>query len=197
MGQIQIAESMTKKHWVFDNEFSSAANLKDNSSNEDVASVSQQIKADPNIYRTEAKIQTDKTESRQSTKVNIEVPHAQLRNRFNIFKKKFYTVNNKTWKGVITSVEYPIFKARLYDLDDHSGTYEIADFNIKTDITEQDYELIKVGAIFYWSVGNIKYNKTQTKRSEIRMRRIADITVSEFDTMHDSLNSDYGNIIWE
>ena len=197
MEQVQIAESMTKKHWALDNEFSSVANLRDNSSREDVASVSQQIKAVPNISRTESKVQSTKTESGQSAKVNIEVPHAQLKNRFNIFKKKFYTVNNKTWQGVITHVEHSIFKAKLYDLNDHSGTYEIADFNIKTDVTEQDHELIQVGGIFYWSVGNVKYNKTQTKRSEIRMRRVADITVSEFDAMHDSLDTDYGNIIWK
>ena len=195
MEKIQLGHSMSKKHWALDND--SIGILSTNYSKEDVESVNQQINAEPNNTKTEKKADnTIKTEVNTLRKIDIEVPYTHVNNRFNIFKKKVYTKNNKTWKGVITDINYPIFKAKLYDLDNHSGTYEIASFNIKTDITEQDHELIDLGAIFYWSIGNIIQNKTQTKRSEIRMRRLADITVKEFDELHDSLDTQYGNINW-
>lgn len=186
---------MSKSHWVWDNDYTSAKS-KENISQEDVDFFNQQIKADPHLLHTQVKKSlSSNTEVNQRTKLNIEIPYSS--GKFNIFKKKLYTKNNKTWKGVISDVKFPLFKARLYDLDDHLGTYEVADFNIKTDITEQDLELVCVGAIFYWSVGNVVKNKTQTKRSEIRMRRVADITPSEFDELHDGIDASYGNIIWK
>lgn len=195
MEKILIAESMSKSHWVWDNDYTSAKS-KENISQEDVDFFNQQIKADPHLLHTQVKKSlSSNTEVNQRTKLNIEIPYSS--GKFNIFKKKLYTKNNKTWKGVISDVKFPLFKARLYDLDDHLGTYEVADFNIKTDITEQDLELVCVGAIFYWSVGNVVKNKTQTKRSEIRMRRVADITPSEFDELHDGIDASYGNIIWK
>ncbi|OXB07363.1 hypothetical protein B0A81_11470 [Flavobacterium plurextorum] len=195
MEKIQLGHSMSKKHWALDND--SIGILSTNYSKEDVESVNQQINAEPNNTQTEKKtVNIIKTEVNRLKKMNIEVPYTHVNNRFNIFKRKVYTKNNKTWKGVIVDINYPIFKAKLYDLDNHCGTYEIASFNIKTDITEQDHELIDLGAIFYWSIGNIIQNKTQTKRSEIRMRRLADITVKEFDELHDSLDTQYGNINW-
>lgn len=196
MEQVLKAESITKKHWVLDNDYTSIAYFGENFSKEDVESVIQQIKYDSHELNTLVKKEEQgKTQTIQHIRLSIKVPN--MPKRYDILKKKFYTKNNKTWKGVITEIQHPVFKARLYDMDNHSGTYETASFNIKTDITEQDLELVDIGAIFYWSVGNVVKNKTLTKRSEIRMRRLANITVSEFDELHDRLESNYGNIIWD
>lgn len=194
MEQIQVIQSTIKKHWVLDND--SIGILSENFSNEDVESVGQQIKAEPNDATTELKKYLV-TEHIRSKRENIKIPYDHFQNRFNILKKSVYTKNTKTWKGVVTGVNSTTFKAKLYDLNNHTGTYETAEFNIKTDTTEQDLELIEIGAVFYWSVGNIIQNKTQTKQSEIRFRRIADITASEFDELHDSLKTNYGNIKWD
>lgn len=193
MEQIQIIQSTIKKHWALDND--SIGVLSANFSNEDVESVGYQINAEPTDLRTEFK--TVLETEQKATKKNIKVPYTHSKDRFTVLKKTPYTKNTKTWKGVITEVKSTFFRAKLFDLNNHSGTYETAEFNINTDTTEQDHDLIEVGAIFYWSVGNIIENKTQKKESEIRFRRVADITTKEFDELHDNIETNYGNINWD
>ncbi|HEX8947795.1 MAG TPA: hypothetical protein VF790_02465, partial [Dissulfurispiraceae bacterium] len=75
------------------------------------------------------------------------------------------------WEGVVTEIGKDVFNARLFDLTANNPE-EIAEFSID-DVSEDDRELLKPGAIFYWSIGYLTTRTGQRMRmSFIKFRRL-------------------------
>lgn len=77
------------------------------------------------------------------------------------------------WEGIVSDVDHKkgIFSAELTDLTSSNMPLELADFLI-SDISQTDLELLKPGAVFYWS---IYYNRADngqlTRVNELIFRR--------------------------
>ena len=94
----------------------------------------------------------------------------------------------------MTSIEEDIFHSTLHSKNDDT-TYEEAEFSIE-DVTKSDLGLLKIGALFYWSVGYVEYNKTIEKRSKLRFKRIIPLKVKEIDRMQDRTEKLLNDIKW-
>lgn len=80
-------------------------------------------------------------------------------------------ISLQKWRGIVTDVSEKYFRAKLINLTDIGYDEESEIFF--SEITDEDVELIKPGAVFYWSIG---YNHSSTgqrrKFSDIRFRRL-------------------------
>lgn len=195
MEKLLDINSMSNSHWLLDNDVSNVwPNRKD--VNSEITLINQKVESINDILEKGTDEELNNTFSNRTKLIEVDELVSKS-SYYNLTRRRIYTKNVVKWKGVIISISDSIFKARLYEIGSADATYETAEFNIQTDTTEQDRELIAVGAIFYWSVGNIIKNRTQSKISEIRLRRIADISPNEFDELHDDLTTKYGNIEWK
>lgn len=89
----------------------------------------------------------------------------------NMHLNEYTTAENfKQLVGRIISLEENYFVANLEDIKEAS-TRKIAKFNIQT-IKIVNKELLKEGAVFYWTVGLFRNSKTKElrKKSEIRIK---------------------------
>lgn len=74
------------------------------------------------------------------------------------------------WQGhVIEFIEKAVFIARLKDLT-NGGTDELVRLGLD-EIVEEDLDLVKVGAIFHWSIGYERVLGELKKTSKIRFYR--------------------------
>ena len=60
-------------------------------------------------------------------------------------------MNEVKWHCFIEELRENDFDARLYDVSDPDGTYEICTFQI-SEVSEHDKELVSLGAIFWWTI---------------------------------------------
>lgn len=76
------------------------------------------------------------------------------------------------WIGVVTAVSDQTFHADITDQDDATAVRETAELT-RAALSQDDYALLAIGAVFYWTVGYAK-NASGTCRtfSEIRFRRL-------------------------
>lgn len=80
-------------------------------------------------------------------------------------------VSLQKWEGIVLEVKKGYFLARLIDLT-HEGPDEEAELPME-EITDQDKDLVKPGAIFYWNIGYLDRRSGQRIRaSVIRFRRL-------------------------
>jgi len=97
---------------------------------------------------------------------------------FNNFRmpSTYYTKTQK-WLGHVVAINEEGFSAVLKDLSG-GGTDEYGEFSFK-EITEDDLDLISLGAAFYMSLGFISDKGTRKKEEEIRFQRLADYNEDE------------------
>lgn len=107
-----------------------------------------------------------------------------------------YSINTQIWIGYIEELYDDSFTAKLYDKDDLT-TYELAEFSIHEDVSDGDKDLLKIGAIFYWSLVSANKNGQVKKESFIRFKRSIPVQVREFDSVLDQADKLNDNIIWE
>lgn len=75
------------------------------------------------------------------------------------------------WQGVVIEVRTDSFIARLYDLNNKANEEE-AELPI-AEISDGDRELVKPGAVFYWSIGYLEIKTGQRIRASLtRFRRL-------------------------
>jgi hypothetical protein len=80
-------------------------------------------------------------------------------------------ISLQKWRGIVEEVNKEYFKAKLINLTD-KGYDEYAEI-YNDEITQEDIELIELGAIFYWSIGYSHSSSGQrTRFSEIRFKRL-------------------------
>jgi len=94
-----------------------------------------------------------------------------------IEKKRNLFLSLQKWEGNILSVKNDSFQAELVDLT-NKGSKELIELQ-KEDVPLEDKHLIKVGAIFYWTIGYEDYNGQRKKTSIIRFRRLPKLSVKE------------------
>jgi hypothetical protein len=110
-------------------------------------------------------------------------------------KYKNYISKSQNWIGYVISIDKETFSAKLEDINNPT-TYEIAEFELN-DISPGDLNLLKLGAIFYWSVGFGNQNGQHIKQSFIRFKRAALIHEEEFDKLMDEADNIYKNLTWD
>jgi hypothetical protein len=111
-----------------------------------------------------------------------------------IYQKRYF-LKTQRWIGHVIEVTGKIFKAKLEDLN-QPGTYEIGEFETN-DISTEDYELFKIGSVFYWSVGLANYNGQIVKQSLLRFQRVNNWTETDYDNCSDRASDLMKNLNWE
>ena len=106
-----------------------------------------------------------------------------------------YMYDTINWIGYVETIGDDSFTAKLYE--DNNPIYEIAEFAIK-DVSSYDKELIKNGAIFYWSIG-YDFNLGQvTRTSMLRFKRSVNYITSElFDKALDEADKLLEELQWD
>jgi hypothetical protein len=105
-----------------------------------------------------------------------------------------HTYMTQRWVGHVIDIKDKKFKARLEDLT-QPGTYEIGVFDIEDTFDEK--EMIKLGAIFYFSVGYDVSRGQYSKQRLIRFQRLSEWTVVDFDNAIDRAARIDSNLKWE
>lgn len=181
-----FAESTIKDHSYIDKEFS---NINDKYLDLEVAILDDSIKFRLEDIKKEAKVVN--TASIFQNSIPFFFP--QLKN--SNFDTKDYICGSQNWVCYVLNIQEDTFSAKLYDKSDPS-TYEVAEFEIK-EVPRGDRNLIREGAIFYWSVGYANNKSGQIiKLSLIRFRRSINWSSNEMEDIlleADRLND---NISW-
>jgi hypothetical protein len=81
-----------------------------------------------------------------------------------------YFIPLQKWEGVIMEVGKDFFVAQLADLTNNNPE-EIAEFSVD-EIGFEDRDLVREGAIFYWSIGYFDKPSGRLRSSIIRFRRV-------------------------
>lgn len=140
-----------------------------------------------NLPQSEGTINTEKAESD-----SFVIPFSQIRPSNS---NNNYISKSQNWIGHILELKKDEFTAKLIDKNDPS-TYEIAQFEID-EVSAGDLSLLKIGALFYWSVGYANENGQIKKQSLIRFKRVADFCVDDFDSIIDDANRLNINLKWD
>ena len=108
---------------------------------------------------------------------------------------KLYFKQTLNWIGHVLEINEDHFVARL-DETNNPGTYEVAEFDFE-DVSGFDKKLIKLGAVFYWSVGYAVRSGQVMKESFIRFQRLPAWNLEELDTVIDQSTELRKNLKWE
>lgn len=108
--------------------------------------------------------------------------------------KEFF-LKVKKWVCTVTSLSEDIFLARADEVG-VTGTYEEVEFDIN-DVSPDDREYLKIGSVFYWTIGYNTRNGQKTKQSVIRFKRLPQITEKDFDEIYDKAHLLSESINWE
>lgn len=102
------------------------------------------------------------------------------------------------WEGYVIEVKKETFTARLIDITaKDTFEQESAEF-AKSDLTDDDLELLRPGAIFRWLIGYAR-SKGGTKKSvsDIVFRRMPMMTKAEIEKSIERANEISKRIVWE
>ena len=108
-------------------------------------------------------------------------------NKFNLFQKEipespvvWYPLKHqrttmftslKKWRGVVLKTYKDCFLCRLVDQDGNSPDEEAE--ILLSEISDEDLQLIDIGAVFYWNIGyQINQSGSRARSSIIRFRRL-------------------------
>lgn len=129
-------------------------------------------------------------------KENLNLEVSDVVKTFHTSKNDNYYLKTQKWLGhIIEVVDQTIF-TKLEDFNNPT-TYEIAEFDLE-DIPYEDRELIKVGAGFYFSVGQ-SYDKNGQveKKSLIRFQRTNPWDESGLQTIIAEADNLYQKLKWD
>lgn len=90
------------------------------------------------------------------------------------------------WEGVVTHVGLEDFEAELRDLTDSSKGIVDGTFPFD-EVAEEDRDLLRTGATFYWTIGYQRTGGAQRRVSEIRFRRLPAWTRADVEAVHQNL----------
>ncbi len=106
-----------------------------------------------------------------------------------------YITKSQNWIGHIIELRETDFTAKLEDLNNPT-TCELAEFELD-EVSKGDFEMLSIGALFYWSIGYATQNGQRIKQSLLRFKRSYNIKIEEFDNITDDFNSLHKNINWD
>lgn len=88
------------------------------------------------------------------------------------------------WEGIVEEINGDTILVKLIDLT-NGGTHEETELDLQ-DISPDDIQLVKKGAMFYWSIGYETQRDRQVKKSSfIKFKRLPKLDPSQFDVIHD------------
>ncbi len=120
----------------------------------------------------------------------------KLPNEAGRVKEKFESLQK--WEGVVQQVDASAgnFCAYLTDIT-NGGTDEETVLTFD-DLEEDDFPLVRTGAIFYWSIGYLTAHGSRTKSSLIRFKRSPILSVDERNNdILDNMGEIKSGINWE
>ena len=123
-------------------------------------------------------------------------------NQFQITTKNYF-YNAQRWLGHVISInENKTFTAKLEDFNSPS-TYEYAEFDIN-EVSNDDWELVDLGSVFYWSIGYNVKNGQVAKQSVIKFKRLPKLDAAGLNRVVDRIDKAvyrsedlFSNIKWE
>jgi hypothetical protein len=105
-------------------------------------------------------------------------------------------ISLQKWHGYVLSVLDNSIWVRLIDLT-NNGPDEETEISLE-EITEEDWDLIKPGAIFYWSIGYLDlYSGQRLRTSVIRFQRMPAWRDEEIRAAHKEAEELQNSINWE
>ena len=94
---------------------------------------------------------------------------------------RFTFVALQEWEGHVVDIREDTFSARLVDVTAGGDLdTEEADFLV-SDVEEMDHDLLKLGAIFRWTIGYIRHGGTKIRASQVVFRRLPQWRIQELD----------------
>ena len=124
--------------------------------------------------------------------VTFEVPNINTSIKLD---NRNYSKASYTWICYVTSIQQEIFTARVDDLRTSEKTYEEAEFEIN-DLDDEEIKMLKIGSVFYWSVGYEFRNGTKKKESFIRFKRLPTFNQTQIDSALDLSAELFNDLNW-
>lgn len=113
-----------------------------------------------------------------------------------ISPRRSHMISLQKWQGYVLKVSDTSLFVRLVDLTQNAPDEE-AEIPIE-EISEDDRDLIKPGAIFYWSIGYLdSYSGQRSRVSVVRFQRIPAWSKAEIDAAHREAERLQQSIIWK
>jgi len=147
-----------------------------------------------NLLKTKNIVDTVKVNSeKESLEENISFfssytnPYKKLKGRFEIIQQ---------WEGHIEELDdkLKVFRTRLIDLTS-GGTDEYTEFPYD-EVDQDDYDLMKEGAIFYYTIGKVQLSSGQIKKdSFLKFKRLPRITQADLDSFKKQADNLYSRFL--
>jgi hypothetical protein len=110
-----------------------------------------------------------------------EIPPTKRFQALELTRARFLILGS--WEGTVQHVGKDTFTAYIADIDERQAA-EVAEF-YRSDLSEEDSELLEEGAVFYWFVGyNDSASGQRSRSSVLRFRRLPPWTEYEDKKAH-------------
>jgi hypothetical protein len=106
-----------------------------------------------------------------------------------------YSRASYSWICYVTSINKEIFTARVEEIRSNLKTFEEAEFEI-LDLDDEDMKMLKIGAVFYWSIGYEYRNGTKKKESFIRFKMLPIFNEMQINNALDLSTELFQNLNW-
>lgn len=115
---------------------------------------------------------------------------------FSSYESDFFT-DTITWQGYIDKIsdDNKTFSAVLNELGCNSSK-EVAEFDIE-DVSSDDISLVRIGAIFFYSIGYRSYRGQKTKQGILKFKRNIKFTEDDVDIYAAQAHEIVNSINWE
>ena len=172
MGQSEILESSSKGNW--------ATELHLTESEQDDSQIDLFVDKIEKYSLDQEKFNNQTTNESPLNKIQNEYVFDLMvfDKKFDVQSKKRFSKKVQKWKGIVLSIKQNYFTVKLFDLTNPSNSYELGELETD-DISPEDKPLLKIGAIFYWTVGHFMENGQVVKKSILRFQRL--ITLDNFE----------------
>ncbi len=105
-----------------------------------------------------------------------------------------YTIDTISWIGFVERIYEDKFVGRLHEVG-KMGLDEEAEFS-RMDMTDDDEPLLRVGAVFYYSIGYVYRNGQRIKEAVLRFRRRINFTEDDVDEVEQNVADWIEGINW-
>ena len=183
-------ETLDYGHWVIDHP------LEDIGFKRNLLLITESIQSQ--ILEISTRVKDDSEgELNQDTAYRVPVKK-EIINPFILTKRRKLNYNKETqhWVGYITTISSNGFYANLQDRIPDDDTIEVAEFDF-SEVSKSDYKLVKLGAIFYYSIGFVNDNGQIKKESFIRFQRSIPFEIEDVDEIEGRIAKLKTNINWD
>lgn len=105
-------------------------------------------------------------------------------------------IDNINWIGYVENIKDGIIYGRMKEIEKNT-TEEIVEFDIETEVANEDLPLLKVGAVFYYSIGHASIKGQKKKQDMLRFKRSIDFSEKDVDKISDKAKALVNSINWK